>query len=128
MQTEMPFYDSPEDALRAAVQSLGGAKVVSKLLWPTKDTLTASKKLLDAINPDRDEKLSISEIMFIFRAAKEKGVNAPYEWFSSEIGYDVRPISKIEAADRIAIMMDQSSKTFAKAVADYERLQRSGLS
>ena len=36
MQADLPFYDCPEDALRAAVQALGGAKQVGARLWPDK--------------------------------------------------------------------------------------------
>ena len=34
MQAEMPFYESAEEALSAAVQHLGGAKQVGAMLWP----------------------------------------------------------------------------------------------
>ncbi len=45
MQTELPYYESPEDALRAAVQHLSGAKVVGSKLWPDKSPDAARTRL-----------------------------------------------------------------------------------
>ncbi len=65
MQAEMPFFDSPEDAIRNAVQQLGGAKQVGPLLWPDKSVDAASRLLLDCLNQSRAEKLEISQVLHI---------------------------------------------------------------
>lgn len=57
MQTELPFYECPEDALRAAMQALGGAKQVGARLLPDKTPDGAGRLLLDCLNPARSEKL-----------------------------------------------------------------------
>lgn len=92
MQVEMPFYEGPEDALKAAVQALGGSKKVGALLWPDKSIDAASRLLLDCINPSRAEKLEITQYMRIFKLARERGFHGPYQWFSLEIGYEASPI------------------------------------
>lgn len=126
MQTEMPFYDCPEDALRAAVQALGGAKQVGAMLWPDATPDNAGRKLHDAINPARPEKLELSQIMLVLARAKEAGCHGPFQWLAAQVGYEARPVTRAEEVDRVTEVVEQSSKTLAAALATLERLQRTG--
>lgn len=127
MQSELPFYECPEDALRAAVQSLGGAKKVGAMLWPDKSVDNASRLMLDCINPGRAEKLELSQIMRVFVMAKDAGFHGPFAWFAGEVGYDIKPITKAEEIDRLTSVVESSSKTLAAALSTLERLQSSNL-
>lgn len=123
MQADLPFYESPEDALRAAVQALGGAKKVGGMLWPDKGADTAGRHLLDCINPGRAEKLEMTQMMAILRLAKEAGHHAPMTWLAAEIGYDVHPVTRAEEVDRLTTVVEQSTKTLAVALQQLERIQ-----
>ena len=123
MQADLPFYEGPEDALRAAVQALGGAKKVGAMLWPDKGVDNASRLLLDCINTSRAEKLELSQIMRIFALAKECGCHGPFAWFAGEVGYDAKPITKAEEVDRLTTVVEQSTKTLAAALSALERIQ-----
>lgn len=123
MQAEMPFYDSPEDALRAAVQALGGAKKVGGMLWPDKSADAASRQLMDCLNTGRNEKLDLSQVMFVLTQAKTVGCHSPFAWLAGQIGYDVKPITKFEEVDRLTTVVEQSAKTLASALATLERIQ-----
>lgn len=125
MQAEMPFYEGPEDALRAAVQALGGAKQIGTQLWPDKTPDAAGRLVQDCLNPSRAEKFDVTQVMFVLRKAKEAGVHGPFMWFAGEVGYDARPVTKAEEADRLTTVVEQASKTLAAAVAQLERIQRS---
>jgi hypothetical protein len=127
MQSELPFYEGPEDALRTAVQALGGAKQVGPMLWPDKSVDAASRLLLDCINSSRSEKLEFTQIMRIFSLAKEAGCHGPFSWIAGEIGYEAKPITKAEEVDRLVSVIEQASKTQAAALAALERMQRSGI-
>lgn len=127
MQTEFPFYEGPEDALRTAIQALGGAKKVASDMWPDKTADTASRLLLDCINPSRAEKLEISQIMRIFKQAKEAGCHGPFAWFAHEVGYEARPVVREEEVDRLVTVIEQASKTQAAALAALERMQRANV-
>ena len=94
MQNELPFYEQPEDALRAAVQALGGYKPVGQQLWPHKTVDQASRYLMDCLNPERNEKLNYTEIIFIFGKAKSIGFHAGFEWFAHQCEYEERPITR----------------------------------
>lgn len=124
MQNEMPFFDMPEDALKASIQALGGAKQVAQKLWPDKTVENARDYLLACVNHDRAEKLSYSQIIFIFREAKRAGYIAGYEYWAHECEFDARPITKAEEVDRLTSVIEQSSKTLASAINTLERLQR----
>lgn len=124
MQVELPFYENPEDALRAAVQHLGGAKQVGPLLWPDKSPDTAARQLLDALNIGRHEKLDVSQVMLVLRRARDAGCHGPMQWICGEIGYQASVITRAEEVDRLTQVVDQSTKTLAAALAALERMQR----
>lgn len=124
MQAELPFYESPEDALRADVQLLGGAKQVGARLWPDKSPDGAGRLLLDCLNPARAEKLDVSQVMLILRMARDAGHHNSMFWMCAELGYEAKPVTRAEEADRLATVIEQSSKTLATAMAALERMQR----
>lgn len=123
MQGEMPFFESVEDALKAAVQALGGSKKVGSMLWPDKGLDDASRSLLDCLNPGRHAKLEASQLMLIFRSSKDAGCHGPFAWFAGEIGYDAKPITSAEEKDRLTSVVEQSTKALADALARLERMQ-----
>jgi hypothetical protein len=124
MQTDLPFFDSPEDALKAIIQHLGGIKRVGPKLFPDKSVDAAARYLLDCVNHDRQEKLALTQIMMLLRLAHEAGYHSAYAWLSGEIGYDIKPITRAEEVDRLTSVVEQSTKTLASALATLERLQR----
>jgi len=124
MQVELPYYESPEEALKAAVQHLGGAKVVGSKLWPDKTPDAARTRLLDALNTSRTERLDLSEAMFILREAAAAGLHGPFMWLSGDLGYEARPVQREEAIDRVAAVIEQASKQMASAMAAMARLQQ----
>ncbi len=123
MQSEMPFYEGCEDALKASIQALGGAKAVGSRLWPDKSVEDARTLLLNCINPDRKEKFDYSQLIWIFREAKHVGHVAGFEWFARECEFEARPITKAEEVDRLTTVVEQSAKTLAAALASLERIR-----
>lgn len=123
MQTDLPFYEGPEDAIRAAVQALGGAKKVGSFIWPDKGADTASRHLLDCLNASRPEKMDMRQIMLILRMAKEAGCHSPFNWIAGQIGYDCNPVTKADEVDRLTTVVEQSTKTLAAALQQLERIQ-----
>jgi hypothetical protein len=124
MQTELPFYEGPEDALKACVQLLGGAKQVGAKLWPDKTPDAAGRLLLDCLNPARAEKLDLGQVLLVLRMARVAGHHGAMQWIAGEVGYDAKPVTRAEEADRLALVVEQSTKTLGAALAALERLQR----
>jgi len=92
-------YGSLEDALKAVVAKLGGAKLVAGRLWPESvtevdDLAKAQQKLLNCLNPERQEKLSLSELSSVLRMAREIDAWDAIEHFSSVLGFRFEPITR----------------------------------
>lgn len=124
MQADLPFYETAEDALKAAVQALGGTKKVGSLFWGDLQVDRAGTKLSDCLNTGRPEKLDLSQVMTIFSLAKTAGCHAPFAWWADQIGYDIKPIAAAEEVDRLTSVVETSTRTLATALATLERLQR----
>ncbi|WP_186211140.1 hypothetical protein [Burkholderia gladioli] len=123
MQLDIPFYEGPEDALKAAVQALGGAKKIGPMLWPDKSTDTAARLLLDCLNPARSEKLDLSQTMMVFRLARDAGYFAPFQWFALEIGFEAKPANKAEEENRITTVIERATLTLSNALRMLDRMQ-----
>ena len=122
MQVDLPFYESSEDAMRAAVQSLGGTKRVGALLWPDLSPDNAGRRLSDTLNPHRSERLTLSQVMRVLQMAKAAGHHGPMSWIASEIGYAVQPVTAAEEVDRLACVVEESTRTLAAALATVAKL------
>lgn len=127
MQTDMPFFDTPEDALKHAVQYLGGAKKVGPKLWPDRNVDAAARLLLDCLNTQRLEKLEISQVLLILRLARDSGYHTAALWINNEIGYEARPVVREQEVDRLTTVVEQSTKTLAAALQQLERLNNHNL-
>lgn len=123
MQTELPFYDTPEKALDACIQALGGSKRVGAKLFPEKSIESATTYLSNCVDSNRNEKLSLSHVMMLFKMAKDEGIHSPFIWFAGEAGYEAKPITRAEEVDRLTSVIEQASKTLSTAVAALERVQ-----
>lgn len=123
MQTELPFYESPEDALRSCIQHLKGAKTVGKALWPDKTSDAAGRLLMDCVNAGRPEKLEISQIMLILTMARDAGYHTPFYWFAGQLGYEAKPVTMDEEVNRLVTAVEQAGQTLVVAAATLERIR-----
>lgn len=124
MQSELPFYDGIEEALKASINALGGAKAVGSMLFVDKPVDTARDYLLACVNPARNEKLDYNQLIFIFRAAKHKGFHAGFDYFAKECEYEARPVTKAEEIDRVTSVIEAASKALSNGLATLERLKK----
>lgn len=93
MQLEMgEFFEDINDALRQAVKALGGNKAVGVKLWPEKTATAAAQSMSDCLNPERREKLSPEQVVFILRMAREKGYHAAMQFIAFDTGYKATPV------------------------------------
>src|SRR5579859_5558966 len=120
-QIEFP-YENIYDALRAAVQSAGGAKVVGHMLWPAKPVADAHRELLDALNRDRPRKLDPEEVLRVLRLARDAGFHAAKHFVDDHTGY-VRgaPMDPQVARDKAIEAVQAAAQALARATAELER-------
>ena len=81
------FVEDIYEAIRHAVQWLGGAKVVGHDLWPSLTPAKAAEKLNDCLNRDRAQKLDPEEIQQISRQAGLAGCHTIAHFQASNAGY-----------------------------------------
>lgn len=123
-QGSMPlFLEDVFDALRAAVQAAGGAKVVAGKLWPHKPIDQAKRELLDSLNRDNARKLCVEEVMAVLRMARESGYDGAKHWIDQTLGYQPTPAAdpKVER-DRLAEQMAKMTEAFKEMTRAAERL------
>lgn len=99
------FFDDINDALREAVRALGGVKQVGALLWPEVAPDTAGNRLRDCLNPERREKLSPEQLVFLLRKSREAGYHAAMEFVTYECGY-AKP-APVDPSDKLAELQRQ---------------------
>src|SRR5581483_650057 len=127
-QTFALFIEDVYDALRASVQSCGGAKAVAAKLWPAKPCEQARKDLLDCLNRDNDRKLDLEEFLAILRMAREAGFHQAKHWIDDELGYQPTPPAdpKVER-DRLADELARAADHFQKLQRAVERITEPAL-
>lgn len=96
------FFESYEEAIRAAVNSLGGFKKVGSLLWPSKPADDAGRQLAACLNTDKREKLCINELALIRREARKAGVHILAHYEARDAGYsEPQPLNPEDEAAQL---------------------------
>lgn len=119
------FLDSVYDALRAIVQYAGGPKVVGPMLYPAKSVDDARVALLNALNPDRPEKLDPEQVVQLLRIGREAGFHEAKHWLDGETGYaPSEPVDEDDHAAALARSIDGAADTLRRATEALERFRR----
>lgn len=125
MTQEPLFYETLNDALKAIVQALKGAKAVGVKLWPEKTPDTASRLLNDCLNPDRAEKLSPEQVLWLLAQGRQVGCHAAMNFLAREAGYsDPLPVDPEDNKARLRREFVDAVKHMGSI---YERAERAGL-
>ena len=118
------IHESIYDAMRDAVRAAGGSKKVGTMLWPAKSVTDATDRVNHCVNPNREEKFALTELLFILRAARESGYHGAMQFIAAECGYrqpdPLEPqdeqaalqreyIESVKAAQRIAARLHHRS-------------------
>lgn len=118
------FHERIEDAIDEVVRQCGGRKKLACEMWPEKPAREAHNLMDACLNPERRERFSPAQVLYIARRGSEVGCHAVMTFLGRECGYDIKPITRGEEVDRLTSVVEQSAKTLAAALATLERLQR----
>ncbi len=124
MQTDLPVFSTDEEALKAAVQNSGGMKIIGAKLWPDVGSDIAARKLADALNENRSERLKPSQVRLILREAHSKVYHAAAQWFMGESGYTVTVMNPVAQEDRAIEAVNAARETLDRAILLMERQMR----
>jgi hypothetical protein len=92
MIQEPLFVESLEEALRDAVNALKGPKAVGVMLWPSMKADLAGRRVNQCLDPERDEKFDLSEILLIVKAARALNKHTVMAFLARELDYEFSPI------------------------------------
>ncbi len=116
-------YETLNDALIDCVKACGGSKVVGAALWPAKGVEVAQRQLLACLNPDRNEKLSPDELLFILSMSRAKGCHAGINHIANVTSYaEPVPVSKEDAADQLKREFIEATNKLAAMAQQIQRL------
>lgn len=118
------FVETIYDALKAIVAALGGAKTVAARLWPEKGVDDARKRLLDCLNPERDEKLDPEQVILLLRLAREADFHVAKHWLDAETGYaPSAPLDPADEESRQVAAIENAAKELQRAMATLDKIR-----
>lgn len=104
------------DALRAAVDALGGPKSAGAAMRPEKTQDDARTWLLNCLNPDRCERFDPEQVTWLLREARRAGHHDAMHFIADDAGYShPLPITHEAETERL-------QREFIDAVTRQERL------
>ena len=118
------WHETPEDAARALGEAYSGPegrgiKALAHRMRPHLPVDKAHRWFLAALNNERDEKLSGSDWLALWRIGRDLGVHCIAAHFCTESGYEYRVIDATEAKHRAmkarkAALMAELSRLIAE--------------
>lgn len=122
MDQQELWHDSFEDALRVACEAVGPKKVAGEM-WPEKPIKQAVDLLWHSLNPERNEKLSASQVALIIKRGRQKGCHAPMYFLAAECHYqDPQPIEPEDERARLQREYIQAAKSMKQISERMEKL------
>ena len=120
MEQDSLFHERIEDAIAAVADRLGRKRLAQEL-WADKSPRD-SHNLFDAcLNPERKERFSPSQLMFIARKGREAGYHSIVTFIARELGYaDPTPI---EPRDELAELLRANLESNKEAQRRSERIE-----
>ena len=102
------WHDAFEDALIDILKGVYGKGFYQKAaaeMYPTEDPTDKGKWLEKALNPERNEKLGLNDLLWILKKGREKGIHTGMFFLTDECNY-TRPTT-IEPEDKKAELVDR---------------------
>lgn len=81
------------EAVEACVVALGGRQTVGHMIWPDlDDPVEAGKKLGRCLNQSHAEKLSVDQLIFIMKQARQVNCHVAMDYISNKCNYKYEPV------------------------------------
>lgn len=126
MQSEMPWFETAEDATTSAIQHSGKAfKEVAHALWPSMKMDSAYARLKGALNSERPEKLTADEHLFIANHCERYHFTAYVCAQTHHSQPD--PIEPVDEAMELDRRIDANLRDVRKLLERRERLNLKGV-
>ena len=121
MQQEL-FNETLSDALHDLINQLGGAKKVGAELWPEKLIRDAGNQLLNCLNSEHAQKLSLDQIDLILTMAKQKNCHTIAKYIGDTYGYKFMPIEPEDEKAELQHAFIKTGEQMTNIIARMEKL------
>lgn len=98
------FHEDIWQALRDCVSAMGGTKDVGYRMRPELGPEKAGRWLLDCLNPERNDKLSIEQFLFLLLEARRAGCDIAMHYLARHTGYEA-PKALCPQVERDALLL-----------------------
>lgn len=119
---ESLFHDDVHDAFKAVVAALGGAKKVAAAMRPDLPADDASKWLSKCLDPERAEKLTLHQIVYLLREGRRIGCHAAMRYLADDAGYTATPVEPEDERAQLMRAFNESVRAQTRLVERMERL------
>lgn len=114
MEQSALFVESLEEALLDAVKALKGPKAVGVALWPEMAADLAGKRLNHCLDPERPEKLELSQVLLIAKRARLAGCHTVMGYLAQQLDYDCKPVDPETEVQRLQREFIESQRQLSK--------------
>lgn len=122
------FHDRIEQALDEVITACGGRKKFAVAMWPDKPARDAHNLLDACLNPERRERFTPDQLVFILRRGREVGCHSGMRYLCGESGYsDPVPLNPSDQAAELQRAFNESVRVQSQLVERMERLTRAPL-
>lgn len=118
MHQEQMFFERVEDAMAAVIDRCGGRKKFAGEMFPDKSPQDGHNLVNAMLNPERREKFSPQQIMYVAKRGREVGCHDVLVYMAREAGY-ADPVP-LDPETREA----ELQRTFIDAVTKLEGIQK----
>jgi hypothetical protein len=110
------FYERIEQAMDAVIVACGGRKKIACEMWPDKPARDAHNLIDACLNPERREKFSPSQLLFLMKKGRDVGCHALAVFIAQDAGYEITPLVREEERDRLADALLEASRTYGRLI------------
>lgn len=119
------FFEDINAALAEAVRQLGGHKKVGPSMWPELPLDTAANRLRDCLNPERREKLSPEQALYILARARAAGYHGAMHFVAFSAGYEPpRPVEPDDQESELQRRFIESVEALQQIQQQLQRVQQ----
>jgi hypothetical protein len=124
---EALFHERIEDAIAAVADMLGRKRVACEL-WPEKTERDALNLFDACLNSERREKLSPSQVIFVARLGRAKGLHSIAQYIARELGYaDPVPIEPEDEKAKLQREYVEAARHMVRMAERIEQLSQPAL-
>jgi len=127
MQQEVLFHERIEDAIAAVADTIGRKRVACEL-WPDKSERDALNLFDACVNPERREKLAPSQVVFVAKLGRARGLHAIVQYLARELCYaDPVPIEPEDEKAKLQREYIEAARHISRMAERIEHLERPAL-